>query len=253
MGWAVVLARPVSHMGGTSRCVPSMCSLDVLPPFPLWEQLASCCVCWLPEPAGYLAIQASRHPSLLPAAMTPQEHPGGPDSDRQVARQARVDPPQVCGAGRMLGWGRSGAGVDGPGWEGVRACLRLAAIRMCCWWRRWEHAAAPGMQLAACSCCQLPLGSPLLQPPANPPLCCPPACPPVCPTHRTAADISAAQEVDISKLRDPQPDDARVKDPNVSGAGRPAAGFLVWLLPVLPQRVSAGMVGPAAAAVCCCC
>lgn len=32
--------------------------------------------------------------------------------------------------------------------------------------------------------------------------------------HRTEADIAAANEVDISKLRDPQPDSARVKDPN---------------------------------------
>lgn len=33
---------------------------------------------------------------------------------------------------------------------------------------------------------------------------------------RTPADIAAANDVDISKLRDPQPDSARAKDPNVS-------------------------------------
>jgi ubiquinol-cytochrome c reductase iron-sulfur subunit len=32
--------------------------------------------------------------------------------------------------------------------------------------------------------------------------------------HRTPADIAAANDVDISKLRDPQPDSARAKDPN---------------------------------------
>lgn len=31
----------------------------------------------------------------------------------------------------------------------------------------------------------------------------------------TAADIAAANDVDLSKLRDPQPDSARAKDPNV--------------------------------------
>jgi hypothetical protein len=86
------------------------------------------------------------------------------------------------GQGGVLRWGRSGAGVDVSGWQGARACLRLAAIRMCCRWRQWEHAAAPGMQLAACRCCQLPLSSPLLQPPRQSASMLPP-CLPACSPH----------------------------------------------------------------------
>ena len=42
--------------------------------------------------------------------------------------------------------------------------------------------------------------------------------------HRTESDITAANDVDVSKLRDPQPDSARVKDPNVRPLGGGSGG-----------------------------
>lgn len=52
------------------------------------------------------------------------------------------------------------------------------------------------------------------------PLHLPTACPPcnilLTAHNRTAADIASANDVDLSKLRDPEPDSARVKNPDVS-------------------------------------
>ena len=58
-----------------------------------------------------------------------------------------------------------------------------------------------------------------------------PAAPPRLPRcRRNAADIAAANDVDLSKLRDPQPDSARAKDPNVSRRGQLSEGLsLRWL------------------------